>query len=261
MMNRREFIGSGLVGLSLPTSSSIAAPASPRKSSEANALVWPKGKAAALCIGVSSYAELNSLRTPQSDAHLLAQLFFDLGFETRVLMNPKHEDFLLGLAKFRLLARQTDLAVIYVAGHGGFIGDDVMVFPSDMSSDLERVRKAIPESVMVKTLSDEPRNKILLLDCCNTHIPVLMSRRIKRASVGGLFSFYAAQPGSPAYDGSKRVGPFASALNEAMLGNAGEIEDIARTARRRVVQLTDGVQIPWSKSSLLNRVTLSREAA
>lgn len=257
MISRRNVIASALASSALMVSrarGSVALPGHPNSSVEQNRAMT----GAALCVGISSYPDGFSLKTPVSDAQLLAGTFRALGFSTTEVMNPTADEFLLALAQFRMQIAHVETAIIYVAGHGTFLGGDVFVYPSDIGLEQTIDEGCLPESVFVTTMSDRPRNKVLLLDCCravagNSDVTISTNQ----SAVGGLFSLYAAQPRAPAYDGLGENGPFASQFAKHLSEPGLQIEEVAKRTRLGVLSSTGGAQIPWSKSSLLNSLVLN----
>lgn len=253
-MQRRRFLGASVATI-------IGSPAiASEKLGEAETINRPvyADTKIALCIGISAYENHPALTTPRADADLLARDFIRLGIKTWVLMDPSYQELFLGISRFRILAKNADLAVVYIAGHGGFNGDEVLVYPTDMPKLLNTPDYALSEEILVKALAGQPRNKVLFLDCCRTTVSS-RSEAKPLEHVGGLFSLYAAQPGAQAYDGMEANGPFASALSQALKKPDEPLESVARNTRVNVIKSTGGAQIPWSKSSLLNEVILNRE--
>ncbi|MEO1538395.1 MAG: caspase family protein [Pseudomonadota bacterium] len=218
---------------------------------------WAEGEALALCVGMDNYAHLDVLRTPLADSFAVAKSLLRLGFDVRYLQNPNFEDFLLGLAVFRTLSAKAKTTVIYVAGHGGFAQDELHILPVDATVDVQQMA-TIPESTLLQAVSDKPRQKIFLLDCCRSRLAeAQIGKTSSRNPTAGLYTLYAAQPDAPAFEGEGELGPFADGLRRALLMPGLEIEEVARQTRAHVLLRTQGAQIPWSHSSLLTRVILN----
>ena len=70
--------------------------------------------------------------------------------------------------------------------------------------------------------------------------------------MGTLISF-ATQPGNVALDGTGNHSPFTSGLLEFIAVPGTEVSDMLRNVRKHVYKETDGKQIPWDHSSLVER--------
>jgi len=130
-------------------------------------------KRVALVIGVAAYKELPALNNPVSDAHAIATLLGTHGIATTVLPNPTHAQMLVALARFRRLAEDADLALVYYAGHGlNLAGADVLL-PSDTPArcDPKTREEALAGTVGIDEViaaSRPARNRVVILDACRT---------------------------------------------------------------------------------------------
>ena len=73
----------------------------------------------------------------------------------------------------------------------------------------------------------------------------------------GSFVAYSTEPGNTAVDGAGSNSPFAAALAQQMQVPNRPIEITFREVRRQVVQQTEGEQVPWDASSLLESFSFS----
>jgi len=222
------------------------------------------GYRVALCIGVSQYTYYPSLPSALPDAIMIGNALAGLGFQASLLRDPTHHDFLLALAKFRMIAQGASLAVVYIAGHGFMQDGQSHVLTRD-SPNLNGNARAltVPESVMLQAISDQPRQKVLFLDTCRElpHAPGALGPGSTSVSPyrAGVHVSYATQPRAPAFDGGTEHSPFAHALNAGLATPGLEVSDLARQVRLSVLQATSGAQIPWDKSSLLLPVILNSQ--
>ena len=224
--------------------------------------IWSKGAATALCIGCSNYQSGENLETPRADALEVARHFIRLGYETEVLLDPSRQDILVALAHLRLRSSNAGTCVIYFAGHGVMLDGEVHALPSDFAlKDIRAGNGMIPERTFATAISEKPRRKILLFDSCRTNPFVTEAKSALHGSMGlnglaGLFSGYGTQPGAPAFDGGNGNSPFAKAIIRNLGQRPKQIEDFFKSVRLQVVRETSGLQIPWTRSSLLTRVSL-----
>ncbi|MDX8507927.1 caspase family protein, partial [Mesorhizobium captivum] len=81
-----------------------------------------------------------------------------------------------------------------------------------------------------------------------------------KSSLNTLIAF-ATEPGAAAYDGTGDLSPFSSAFSRRALAPNQEIRTVMAAVRRDVVKATDGKQVPWENSSLIDEVVLMRRAS
>ena len=219
----------------------------------------PPDRRVALCIGITDYAHFPKLPSALPDANLIGRSLVALGFHASLVSNPSYDDFLLALAKFRLIAKGSSLAVLYIAAHGFMRDGQSHILASD---SLHQVRSAIPESVLLRAISDQPRQKVLFLDTCR-ELPefspnVTNDQVVDSPYRAGVHVGYATQPQAPAFDGIEGHSPYAHALNQGLTVQGIELAELSRQVRLSVLQATSGAQIPWDKSSLLLPIVLNQ---
>lgn len=185
----------------------------------------------------------------------MAAVFMSLGFRISLLINPTKAEFLNGLARFGAEGRgNMPLMLAYVAAHGGMMNGQSHMFFKDSKSVLDRV----PETVLLQAMNGQPRQKVLFLDSCRES-PILganseVSTEQYRA---GIHVSYAAQPGAPAIDGENGHSPYANALQQALVIPGLDLFEVSRRVRLQVLSATNGLQIPWDRSSLVLPVVLN----
>ncbi|CUI72403.1 caspase family protein [Cognatishimia activa] len=162
---------------------------------------WLPGQATALCIGVADYEGRAYLRTPGADAKAVSDRLSRLGYKVHTLINPTFKETLRGLASFRLQSRGAKLTLIYVAGHGIQIADTLHFLTRDAfnAGDI-RPEKLVPETSFLQATGDQPRQRVLILDCCRTAPGVLRDRCVGNRAItpsgqAGICVTYAAQRG------------------------------------------------------------------
>jgi TPR repeat protein len=80
-----------------------------------------------------------------------------------------------------------------------------------------------------------------------------------RSSLNTLIAF-ATEPGAVAYDGTGDLSPFSLAFSRRALAPNQEIRTVMAAVRRDVVEATNGLQVPWENSSLIDQVVLMRRS-
>ena len=234
----------------------------------------------ALVIGNSAYARVRPLPNPTNDARAMAKSLREIGFVVtegtdldRAAMQATIRDFLRDAA-------QSQVAVVYYAGHGVQVDGRNYLVPVDIqlqgSGGLTDTMMDL--DTIMAGLDDQVRTNILILDACrnNPMAPRVAStgptRDIEAGSSGlaapttlgngatfgaGTLIAFATAPGQVALDGEGTNSPFSAALTRH-IGTPGlEVQQMLTRVRAEVVAATKGKQVPWSNSSLLGEVYLA----
>ncbi len=220
-----------------------------------------------LFIGISDYRFLPVLPSAVRDARAVAQSCANLGVQSRLLLNPTLDELLLGLAAFAYFAKDAELALLYVAAHGVVRAGSQYVVTVDAGlDDLGRGYGMVPEHMLTSALRHHPMQRVVFFDACREAGPrshsilpkySVRERTTYKAGSGGNYILYAAQPGAPAFDAVDLHGPFAHALIKALRVPGLELGALSRRVRADVILQTQGLQVPWSRSSLLSPVILN----
>jgi tetratricopeptide (TPR) repeat protein len=234
----------------------------------------------ALVIGNGAYARVRPLPNPTNDARAMAKSLRDIGFVVtegtdldRAAMQATIRDFLRDAA-------QSQVAVVYYAGHGVQVDGRNYLVPVDIQfqSGAGMTDAMMDLDTIMAGLDDQVRTNILILDACrnNPMGPKVAStgpaRDIEAGSSGlaapttlgsgatlgaGTLIAFATAPGQVALDGEGANSPFSAALTRH-IGTPGlEVQQMLTRVRAEVVAATKGKQVPWSNSSLLGDVYLA----
>ncbi|MDX8531534.1 caspase family protein [Mesorhizobium sp. VK25A] len=227
----------------------------------------------ALVIGNSQYREIPALKNPDKDAEDVSKTFRLAGFEVFAAKDLTRLQFEEKFRNYLAAADGADLAVVYYSGHGFQIGGENFLIPVDASlkdaADMEV--QAIKVDDILRQLRSRSKIQMIILDACrNDPFPrkdywlrdqLIVADGTGLAQVTGsqntLIAF-ATEPGAVAYDGSGDLSPFSSAFSRRALTPNQEIRSVMAAVRRDVVKATNGKQVPWENSSLLDDVVLMR---
>jgi len=227
------------------------------------AVMEATGPRIALVIGNEKYAgSLGALSNPVNDAVLIAATLRGLGFDVEVLTDANQMEMKRAVQRLgnRLAAAGNNATgLFYYAGHGVQSQGTNYLIPVgsiiDAESDLEL--EAVSAGAILAQLEEAyVSTRIVILDACR-NMP--LRRRTRDGSRGlarmdtpnGSFVAYSTSPGNTAADGGGIHSPFAEALAAQMLVPDRPIEVTFREVRRQVVEMTNGDQVPWDASSLL----------
>ncbi|QKD05248.1 caspase family protein [Mesorhizobium loti] len=230
----------------------------------------------ALVIGNSEYREIPALKNPDKDAEDVSKTFRLAGFEVFVAKDLTKLQFEKQFRNYLAAADGADLSVVYYSGHGFQIGGENFLIPVDASlknaADIEV--QAVKLDDVLQQLRAKSKIQVIILDACrNNPFPRkdywLRDQLITagntglaqvKSSLNTLIAF-ATEPGAVAYDGAGDLSPFSSAFSRRALAPNQEIRTVMAAVRRDVVEATDGKQVPWENSSLIDEVVLMRRAS
>jgi Caspase domain len=222
------------------------------------------GPRIALIIGNEQYTgAMGSLANPVNDAVLIGATLRSLGFDVEILTNADQKEMKKAVRRLgdRLLAAgENSTGLFYYAGHGVQSGGNNFLIPVgaeiEAESDLE-LEAVKTDGILAQMEEAYVSTRIVILDACR-NMP--LRRRTRDGTRGlarmetpnGSFVAYSTSPGNTASDGGGIHSPFAEALASQMLVPNRPIEVTFREVRREVVERTNGDQVPWDSSSLLD---------
>lgn len=229
------------------------------------------GRKVALVIGNGAYTDITPLQNAPNDAEVIAARLKEMGFEVTLGVDLDRREFVRTLAGFRRSLDGATIGLFFYAGHGVQADGSNYLIPTDATLDAVEFLslEAIDLDQVTETMNDATKTALIFLDACRnnpfdngqTRSAAAATRGLARASAESntLISF-AAAPGNVALDRvdgvSNRNSPFTTALVRH-LGTPGDT--ISRTmikVRRDVLEMTEGKQVPWEHSSLVDEVTL-----
>jgi len=216
----------------------------------------------ALVIGNSNYAN-SPLLNPVNDARAINKALAELGFQVNLLENATLKDMSVAVRQFGDKLRSGGgVGVFYYAGHGMQIKGRNYLIP--VAAELMREDEVAYTAMEVGALLDKmesARNRIniVILDACRNN-PFTRSGRsatqglVQMDAPIGTYISFATAPGriaSDGFEGSSDVnGLFTRHLLGALKVPGLKVEDLFKQVRVKVMQESDGVQVPWDNSSL-----------
>jgi uncharacterized caspase-like protein len=214
----------------------------------------------ALVIGNSSYAEA-PLVNPVNDAKLMSDTLRELGFD--VIERTDADQDAIQLSIFELQDRLFEagkdaVGLFFYAGHGVQVGGQNYLIPlnTNIKKEREVAVKAVSAGFILGQMEAAGnRMNIIILDACRNNP---LTRSFRSASRGlarmdaprGSLVAYSTGPGELAADGTGVNSPYTLALTEAMRTPGIPVEQMFKLVRNRVLDETNGEQIPWEESSL-----------
>ncbi len=232
----------------------------------------------AIVIGNSAYQSVSTLPNAIADARAMTEFFRSQGY-----LVSHHED--ITKREFENVLRQimfdadaeTEVVVFY-AGHGFQIGNENYLVPVDAA--LDSIYDVPFESVslgsLVGIVGARARMMIVMLDSCRDNP---FAGRQALHSIGGdlremrtgftsqaaplnSILVYSTAPGSVAFDGEGTNSPFTAAFIEKVSDTPDDLaKEVFEDVRRTVYTQTNGRQVPWDSSTLVEPASFGLGAA
>ncbi|RYI13012.1 MAG: caspase family protein, partial [Acetobacteraceae bacterium] len=231
----------------------------------------------AIVIGNQTYQHAPQLPNAWNDALDVADLLADQGYDVTLLKDASKRDF-EGLMQRVLfdVDRNTEV-LFYYAGHGVQIGSENYLIPTD--ADLDSVDDLPFETVSVGSLVSivgaRARLQIVILDACRNNpfagikLQDSLGPDVREVETGfaslaapvNSYVVFSTSPGEVALDGAGENSPFASAFLQAAALGSVPVTDVFEDVRRKVFVETQGVQVPWDSSTMVEEASISSVAS
>jgi uncharacterized caspase-like protein len=228
----------------------------------------------ALVVGNSNYRNTAALKNPLNDVTAVASKLEGLGFKVLVGKDLDEQGMRLLVRSFARQLDGEDVALFFYAGHGIQVNGINYLVPTDaeLSSESTVETEALRLDFVIDAMQRGADASIVFLDSCrNNPLAENLARSLGTRSVQigrgmaqvdtslGTFVGFATQPGNVALDGSGKNSPFTSALLQYIDTPGVDVEILMRKVRDKVIETTNGRQVPWSSSSLTGRGFVFKE--
>lgn len=219
----------------------------------------PSNRRVAIVIGNSNYPKA-PLTNPVNDATDMAAILRTLGFDVTLKTDLTHSGFENALKNFKYKADNSDVALLYYAGHGMEIDGNNYLIPVDAPiNDIDQLKYKSVDAYYALDILSGAKKKIIILDACRNNPST------RGALHGGLAAMnatnaliaYSTSPGKTAADGSGRNSPYTYALLNALNNKNLTLPQLFQMVAKNVSAQKTG-QIPWYVSSLVEDVILNR---
>jgi uncharacterized caspase-like protein len=221
-----------------------------------------KGLRLALVIGNAQYDSAPDLGHARADAMLVAQALGRAGFSVTPLHDGTRKQMEDALAAFqrKLGQQEAEAGLIYYAGHGAQLQGRNYLIPVD--AGINEANEADARGIEVGSLLDALRQakawvNIVILDTSRNNpfggTPQGINRGLAPVDPPpGTCIAYSTAPGSVADGGEKAGnGHYAAALAAAIDRPGLSIDQLFKTVRRTVFELSEAQQVPWNTSSIV----------
>ena len=219
----------------------------------------------ALVIGNAAYQNNTPLTNPVNDARAIAAKLTAMGFDVSLHENLDGQSFRIALGEFSEKALNSDLAVVFYAGHGIEMNGQNYLIPVDakMKSESTAQFEAVQLEQVLGAVRTAGKLGLVMIDACrNDPFSATMTRNNGTRSVSrglapisvegetGMLISFAAEAGRTADDGNADHSPYTAAVL-AVLDQPGlEVGRMFRAVRARVKETTGGAQVPIEQAQL-----------
>jgi uncharacterized caspase-like protein len=219
----------------------------------------------ALVVGNSNYKNAAVLPNPANDAAAVAATLKGAGFDiVDSRLDLSAADMRRALRDFADRARDSDVAVVYYAGHGIEIEGTNYLIPTDatLQRDTDIYDEAFSLDRVLLTIEPARQLRLVIVDACrNNPFAETMKRtvssrtvsrglaRIEPTTTNTLVAF-AAKAGLTALDGNSKNSPYAAALVKHIATPGLDVRRAFGFIRDDVLQATGNRQEPYVYGSL-----------
>ena len=222
-------------------------------------------KRVALVVGNSAYQNVVGLTNPVHDAAAITTMFQKAGFDVVESRHDlKNAEMRRAMRYFTDKARDSDIAVIYYAGHGIEVNGVNYLVPVDamLERDTDAYDEAISLDRILQAIEPAKRLHLVILDACRNNpflkkmTRTVASRSMDRGLIGvepngqNTLIAYAAKAGFTAMDGDGQNSPFALALLKHLTTPGLDLRRSLGLVRDDVLAATANKQEPYYTGSL-----------
>lgn len=166
----------------------------------------------ALVIGNSTYKSVPRLANPVNDAALVGGMFSKAGFDVvDIKLDLTVVDMRKALREFGAKARDSDVAVIYYAGHGIELDGNNYLIPTDaaLETDTDVLDETFPLDRVLFAIEPARQLRLVILDACRDNpFAKTMKRTVAARAIGrGLAKVEPASPNTMIALPQKRAPP------------------------------------------------------
>lgn len=239
-------------------------------------LTRPATQRLAIVIGNGSYDHAPSLPNAVADAQLVADVLRSSGYAVLEYHDLDKRGFEEALRRMMFETGKGADVVIYYAGHGVQIGNSNRLIPTDaeIADVYDLPFETVSLSSLLSIAGSRSRSLVVILDSCRDNpfpgrdaivgldsVPqdLRTGFAAQDSPVNSLIVF-STSPGAVALDGSGGHSPFTQALYDTMSAQPdAPFAAVLQEVRHRVYAETNGQQVPWESSSLIETLRLDAD--
>lgn len=218
----------------------------------------------ALVIGNAAYTAVSALENPGNDARAISKALTEQGFDVVTAIDVTRSEFYDSLRDFRDIADQSEVALVYYAGHGIEIGGQNYLVPVDarLTDERDAEVEMVNMSTVLRQISGASTLKMVVLDACRDNpFATAIKSENRGSNVGrGLavvsnaesatLVAYAAAAGEVTPDGTGNTNsPFTRAFLKALAQPPSDVRLLLGSVRDEMSTTVPGA-VPFVYSSL-----------
>ena len=232
----------------------------------------------AVVIGNDQYSAIPALKNAQADAQATATFLQSQGYEVQHYENLTKRGFEQMLRRVLFEVDSNTEVAVFFAGHGFQIGSENYLVPvdADLDSIYDVPFEAVSLGSLVGIIGARARLQVVILDSCRDNpfagkeALTRIGNELRETRTGfssqaaplNSMLIYSTSPGSIAYDGDGENSPFtASLIQQASAQPDALVKDVFEDVRRDVYERTNGRQVPWDSSTLIEPASFGIGAA
>jgi len=243
-----------------------------RKKAEANneSTSIKKQRGNVLVIGNAAYNSVAALKTPITDASIVAKTLLATGYEVTELHDIGKANIGSSIRDFLdkvLASGPQGVAIFYYSGYAAQSNGENFLVPVDaiVNEESDLAREAFRLRQFIDELAKTPlAARIIILDASRDHQFGLASSKplakglAAEEMIPGTLVAFAAAPGAISIDGSEDRSLYTGTLVATMRQRDLDMEQIFKKTRLQISKATSRTQIPWMISALDVEVHLFR---
>jgi uncharacterized caspase-like protein len=217
----------------------------------------------ALVVGIADYGKLNQLKNPVRDANAVAASLEKSGFKVTLVTDVSGIDFHKTIANYQKSLPKHSLSLFYYAGHGAEVDgrNYLLGADADVNSAIDLENQSVILQAEFDTFHDGTSTQvhIFALDTNRENPFAEKQFSVKQSSPAPVntIMLYSTIPGGFALDGNGDISPFAAAMVELLQTSDIDIGQLGPAIRTKVIDATDGQQVPSFKDSNLHFIKLN----
>ena len=232
----------------------------------------------AVVIGNSDYKDIPDLPNANTDADVVAEFLRGQGYLVAQHNDITKAGFEDVLRRILFDVDKDTEVVVYYAGHGFQIGSENYLVPVDANLDsvYDVQFEAVSLSSLVGIVGARARLQVVILDSCrdnpfagksaiNSLGNTLRETRTGFSSQAAPLNsmlVYSTAPGAVAFDGEGDNSPFTASLIEVASNEPdAQVKEVFEDVRRLTFNRTNGRQVPWDSSTLVEPASFGIGAA
>ena len=214
-------------------------------------------KRKAFIVGNSKYEHSKGLIEINScvyDVYQCSKVLKSLGFEITILLNKNLEHMEKEIDKFINNLEKDDISLFFYSGHGVKIGGKNFLALSNTDiKNLENTTFCI-DKYLNKLHESKTSIDLVFLDCCRnelkSHYNNFKERIHLRAKKNMFIGFSTSDDETSETGDDDEMSIFTKHFLDVILYKNVGIDEIMKYVRMKVIEETEGEQIPWSASCL-----------